>query len=84
MFGKLYFRTSEELAHICHLISYLLLNIIYVEKREALALVFAENAYNYLKSDKYGEWIEVVKKILKGHYKFIKEFLIEVLIWRLE
>lgn len=52
---------DKDLAHICFLISYLLINIIVPIRTESLSLVFAKKAYNYMPTDRYLVWLKSVQ-----------------------
>ena len=53
---------DKYLAHICFLMSYLLINIIVPIRTESLSLVFAKKAYNYMPTDRYVVWLESVQE----------------------
>lgn len=50
--------TNGQIAHLCHLMSYLLINKIKPINKNEIALIFAEKSYGYMKVDKYKEWLD--------------------------
>lgn len=55
--------TNGQIAHLCHLMSYLLINKIKPINKKEIALIFAEKAYGYMKVDKYKEWLDYINTI---------------------